>query len=70
MTDPLYPDAVRLVNETGEVSVSLLRTALDISVVRAVRLIDLLEQNAVVGPAEGAGPRPVLKPMPQRKLFL
>jgi len=67
VSDPLYPDALRVVKEAGYASTSMLRTALDIGYVRAVHLIDLLEENGVIGPARGADPRLVLKDSGEQK---
>lgn len=59
-TDELYAKAAELAHEHSRVSTSLLQRRLKIGYTRAARLIDLLEQNGVVGPAEGGGrSRPV-----------
>jgi S-DNA-T family DNA segregation ATPase FtsK/SpoIIIE len=59
--DELYNDAVRLVIEFGKASTSLLQRRLRIGYGRAAHLIDLMEQDGIVGPADGPKPREVLK---------
>ena len=58
--DSLYEDAFKLVKETKKASASLLQRRLKVGYARAARLIDLLEENGVVGPANGAKPRKIL----------
>ena len=59
--DPLYNDAVKLVVEFGKASTSLLQRRLRIGYGRAAHLIDLMEQDGIVGAADGPKPREVLK---------
>jgi S-DNA-T family DNA segregation ATPase FtsK/SpoIIIE len=59
--DPLFADAVRLVVEFGKASTSLLQRRLRIGYGRAAHLIDLMEQDGIVGAADGPKPREVLK---------
>jgi len=59
--DPAYHDAVRLVVEFGKASTSLLQRRLRIGYGRAAHLIDLMEQDGIVGAADGPKPREVLK---------
>ncbi|MFB3915420.1 MAG: DNA translocase FtsK [Terriglobales bacterium] len=59
--DELYQDAVRLVIEFGKASTSLLQRRLRIGYGRAAHLIDLMEQDGIVGAADGPKPREVLK---------
>jgi S-DNA-T family DNA segregation ATPase FtsK/SpoIIIE len=59
--DPLYEDGVRLVLEFGKASTSLLQRRLRIGYGRAAHLIDLMERDGIVGPADGPKPREVLK---------
>ncbi|HKD01078.1 MAG TPA: DNA translocase FtsK [Terriglobales bacterium] len=61
INDPLYGDAVRLVVEFGKASTSLLQRRLRIGYGRAAHLIDLMEQDGIVGAADGPKPREVLK---------
>ncbi|HZW79158.1 MAG TPA: DNA translocase FtsK [Candidatus Deferrimicrobiaceae bacterium] len=59
--DPAYQDAVKLVIEFGKASTSLLQRRLRIGYGRAAHLIDLMEQDGIVGAADGPKPREVLK---------
>src|SRR5579872_2476207 len=59
--DPLFHDAVKLVVEFGKASTSLLQRRLRIGYGRAAHLIDLMEQDGIVGAADGPKPREVLK---------
>ncbi len=58
--DELYDDAMEIVIRAGKASASLLQRRLRIGYARAARIIDLLEDNGVVGPPDGAKPREVL----------
>jgi S-DNA-T family DNA segregation ATPase FtsK/SpoIIIE len=58
----LYEEAKRVVFEARKASASLLQRRLRIGYARAARLIDMLEENGVVGPGEGAKPREVYLP--------
>jgi S-DNA-T family DNA segregation ATPase FtsK/SpoIIIE len=59
--DELYEDAVRVVLEAGKASTSLLQRRLRIGYGRAAHLIDLMEEDGLVGAADGPKPREVLK---------
>jgi DNA segregation ATPase FtsK/SpoIIIE, S-DNA-T family len=59
--DPMFDDAVRLVFEFGKASTSLLQRRLRIGYGRAAHLIDLMEKDGLVGPADGSRPRELLK---------
>jgi S-DNA-T family DNA segregation ATPase FtsK/SpoIIIE len=59
--DPLFDDAVRLVFEFGKASTSLLQRRLRIGYGRAAHLIDMMERDGLVGPADGSKPREILK---------
>jgi S-DNA-T family DNA segregation ATPase FtsK/SpoIIIE len=58
--DELYEEAVRLVTDQRQASVSMLQRHFKIGYARAGRLIDMLEETGVVGPANGSKPRDVL----------
>jgi S-DNA-T family DNA segregation ATPase FtsK/SpoIIIE len=62
--DELYNDAKAVVLEAGKASTSLLQRRLRIGYGRAARLIDLLEENGVVGPENGARGREILEGRP------
>jgi S-DNA-T family DNA segregation ATPase FtsK/SpoIIIE len=59
--DDLYQDAIRVVCEMGRASTSTLQRRLRVGYGRAARLIDLMEKDGIVGPADGSRPREVLK---------
>ncbi len=61
--DPMYNEAKRVVIEAQKASASLLQRRLKLGYARAARMLDMLEQDGVIGPGEGAKPRQVfLKP--------
>src|SRR5690606_13299763 len=61
--DELYEQSVEMVRRLNKASVSLLQRRLRIGYTRAARLIDMMEAEGVVGPAqEGSKPREVLPP--------
>jgi S-DNA-T family DNA segregation ATPase FtsK/SpoIIIE len=58
--DDMFKDAVRVVIEGRKASTSLLQRRLRIGYGRAARLIETMEEQGIVGPADGARPREVL----------
>jgi DNA segregation ATPase FtsK/SpoIIIE, S-DNA-T family len=58
--DGMYKDAVRVVIESGKASASLLQRRLRVGYARAARLIETMEEQGIIGPADGARPREVL----------
>ena len=58
--DPVYQEALQVVMESGSASASMLQRRLRVGYNRAANLIDELERNGVVGPAQGSKPRKVL----------
>jgi S-DNA-T family DNA segregation ATPase FtsK/SpoIIIE len=58
--DDLFEDAKAAVMEAGKASTSYLQRKLRIGYSRAARLMDLLEEQGVIGPADGSRPREVL----------
>ena len=61
MEDELLPDALAELLKEGRGSASLLQRRLRIGYARAARIIDILEQMGVLGPADGSKPRDVLR---------
>lgn len=57
--DPLYEKAKTIVIQAGKASASLLQRRLKIGYARAARLLDMLEERGIIGPARGAKPREV-----------
>ncbi|WP_127531695.1 FtsK/SpoIIIE family DNA translocase [Paenibacillus kobensis] len=60
MLDELFDQAVQIVVEAKQASVSLLQRRMRVGYTRAARLIDQMEARGVVGPYEGSKPREVL----------
>jgi S-DNA-T family DNA segregation ATPase FtsK/SpoIIIE len=60
--DPLFDDAVKLVQELGKASSSLMQRRLKLGYARAARVLDQLEKAGIVGPARGAKARDILIP--------
>ncbi len=58
--DPLFEDAKQVVVQAGKGSASLLQRRLKVGYARAARLLDLLEEQGIIGPGDGAKPREVL----------
>lgn len=58
--DELYQDAKETVVMAGKASASLLQRRLRIGYARAARLLDILEEEGIIGPADGAKPRDVM----------
>ncbi len=58
--DGLYDDAVRLVFEFGKASSSLLQRRLRIGFSRAASLLDAMQAQGLIGPADGSKPREVI----------
>ena len=58
--DPVYQQALEIVYESGSASASMLQRRLRVGYNRAANLIDELEKNGVVGPAQGSKPRKVI----------
>jgi S-DNA-T family DNA segregation ATPase FtsK/SpoIIIE len=58
--DELYNDAKETVVMAGKASASLLQRRLRVGYARAARLLDMMEEQGVIGPAEGAKPRDVM----------
>jgi len=63
--DEVYDEAKRMVLETGQASVSMVQRRLGLGYTRAARLIDMMEEDGVVGPYRGAKPREILIERPK-----
>jgi S-DNA-T family DNA segregation ATPase FtsK/SpoIIIE len=59
-SDDMYKDALRVVVDSGKASTSLLQRRLRVGYARAARIIEEMEEQGVIGPADGARPREVL----------
>lgn len=58
--DALFEEAKRIVMQAGKASSSLLMRRLRVGYARSARLVDMLEEQGVVAPAEGNKPREVI----------
>ena len=58
--DELLPDAVDVILETGQASVSMLQRRLKLGYARAARIVDEMEEKGIVGPHAGAKSRAIL----------
>ncbi|QOS78398.1 DNA translocase FtsK [Paenibacillus sp. JNUCC31] len=63
--DELYEQAVQIILEAKQASVSLLQRRMRVGYTRAARLIDSMEARGVIGPYEGSKPREVLVSLEQ-----
>lgn len=59
-SDPLYTEVLAFVQEQGRASISLVQRRFKIGFNRAARLVEQLEQDGVIGPADGSKPRKVV----------
>ena len=58
--DEFYNQAVKVIMESGQASVSILQRRLRLGYTRAARIIDMMEQEGIIGPFEGSKPRKIL----------
>ena len=58
--DELYDEAVRIIMESNQASVSILQRRMRLGYTRAARIIDTMEQEGLVGAFEGSKPRKIL----------
>lgn len=66
--DAKYDEAVALVGELGQASISLVQRYMKIGYNRAARMIEQMEREGIVGPSDGAKPRKVLiRKLPHEK---
>ncbi len=59
--DALLMDAMNVVYDTGQASISMVQRKLKVGYARAARLVDELEELGVVSPSTGSKPRDILK---------
>jgi S-DNA-T family DNA segregation ATPase FtsK/SpoIIIE len=57
--DEMYDQAVQIVTETQQASISMVQRRLRIGYNRAARMVEQMERDGVIGPADGAKPREV-----------
>jgi S-DNA-T family DNA segregation ATPase FtsK/SpoIIIE len=58
--DELYDQAVRVIMESNQASVSILQRRMRLGYTRAARIIDMMEQEGLIGSFEGSKPRKIL----------
>ena len=58
--DQLFDEAVRFVVQNGQASTSMLQRRFRIGFSRAGRLVDMMERDGIIGPADGSKPREIL----------
>ena len=58
--DDMYEEAKKVIVDSGKASTSFLQRRLGLGYARAARIMDMLEERGVIGPADGAKPRDVL----------
>jgi S-DNA-T family DNA segregation ATPase FtsK/SpoIIIE len=58
--DELFDEAVKVILQTKQGSVSMLQRRLGLGYTRAARLIDMMEEEGIVGPYRGSKPREIL----------
>ena len=57
----MYDEALAIVTDMGRASTSVLQRRLSIGYGRAAKILDMMEREGFIGPAEGAKPRKVLQ---------
>ena len=57
--DDMYWEALEVVKRAGKASASLLQRRLRVGYARAARLLDIMEEKGIIGPADGAKPREI-----------
>ncbi|HUL77439.1 MAG TPA: DNA translocase FtsK [Vicinamibacteria bacterium] len=58
--DDLFDEAVRFVVQSGQASTSMLQRRFRVGFSRAGRLVDMMERDGIIGPADGSKPREIL----------
>ncbi|KAF0195419.1 MAG: DNA segregation ATPase FtsK/SpoIIIE S-DNA-T family [Bacillota bacterium] len=59
--DDRFDEAVKVVVETGQASVSMLQRRMRLGYTRAARIVDQMQEAGIVGPSDGAKPRQINK---------
>lgn len=62
--DPLYQQALDIAYSSNAISASYLQRRLRIGYNKAARFVEMMEAQGIVGPADGAKPRPIIGPRP------
>lgn len=57
--EPLINEAMEVIRDSGKASASLLQRRLKLGYARAARILDILEEQGIIGPSDGAKPREV-----------
>ncbi len=60
--DPLYEQAVKLIQDTGKASTTWLQRKLGVGFARGSKILDEIENAGLIGPSKGAKPRDILMP--------
>lgn len=60
-SDPLYNEAVEFVRQQGKASISLIQRKFRIGFNKAARFVEQMEQDGIIGPADGSKPRMVIR---------
>jgi S-DNA-T family DNA segregation ATPase FtsK/SpoIIIE len=60
-SDPLFEKALEIVMQQGKASASYIQRRLKIGYNRSARLVELMEERGIVGPAQGSKPRDILR---------
>lgn len=68
--DPLFKDAVELVLNDEQASISYIQRKLKVGYSRAGRIVDQMEEMGIIGPHEGSKPRKLLKTKDELEMIL
>lgn len=68
--DPLFKDAVELVINDEQASISYIQRKLKVGYSRAGRIVDQMEEMGIIGPHEGSKPRKLLKTKEEINIIL
>jgi len=58
--DSMYLEAVKLILQEGMCSITLIQRRMRLGYARAARIVDMMEQEGIIGPADGSKPRELL----------